>query len=194
MANYVSQYTGAELDNSILFGKNPDAEPTENSNSGAKSGGIWTAIKNLATSISGKQAKITASGMLKGDGNGGVSTAVEGTDYIGTAQRGRYAFERLVNATPTMTLNQNTVYAFNGASPITTGSFTLGDFTQGVHLTSEWYVSFTAGANCSISFTYPTGYPIKWKDGTPSFTQGKVYEIDFLLQYGQLIGIVSECQ
>lgn len=27
------------------------------------------------------QEKITASGMLKGDGNGGITTAVEGTDY-----------------------------------------------------------------------------------------------------------------
>lgn len=187
MAQYILAHTGAELDAATQFGKSPDSTPTESSNSGAKSGGIWTAVN-------GKQAKITASGMLKGDGNGGVSTATEGTDYIGTAQMGRYAFEWLVNATPSMTLNQNTVYAFSSASPITTGSFTLGDFTQSVHLTSEWYVSFTAGANCSISFTYPTGYPIKWKDGTPSFTQGKVYEIDFLLQYGQIIGIVSECQ
>ena len=32
---------------------------------------------------SGKQAKITASGILKGDGAGGVSAAVKGTDYAG---------------------------------------------------------------------------------------------------------------
>ena len=31
----------------------------------------------------GKQAKITASGILKGDGSGGVSAAVKGTDYAG---------------------------------------------------------------------------------------------------------------
>ena len=31
--------------------------------------------------VGGKQAKITASGMLKGDGAGGVSAAVKGTDY-----------------------------------------------------------------------------------------------------------------
>lgn len=30
---------------------------------------------------SGKQAKVTASGMLKGDGNGGVTSATAGTDY-----------------------------------------------------------------------------------------------------------------
>lgn len=32
---------------------------------------------------SGKQARITASGLLKGDGSGGVSAAVKGTDYAG---------------------------------------------------------------------------------------------------------------
>ena len=33
------------------------------------------------TALNGKQAKITASGILKGDGAGGVSAAVPGTDY-----------------------------------------------------------------------------------------------------------------
>lgn len=35
----------------------------------------------MSTAISGKQAKITASGLLKGNGSGGVSAAVAGTDY-----------------------------------------------------------------------------------------------------------------
>ena len=35
--------------------------------------------------LNGKQAKITASGILKGDGAGGVSAAVKGTDYAGPA-------------------------------------------------------------------------------------------------------------
>lgn len=33
--------------------------------------------------LNGKQAKITASGLLKGNGSGGVSSAVKGTDYAG---------------------------------------------------------------------------------------------------------------
>ena len=33
--------------------------------------------------VGGKQSKITASGLLKGDGSGGVSAAVKGTDYAG---------------------------------------------------------------------------------------------------------------
>lgn len=38
-------------------------------------------ISTNATNVSSKQAKITASGILKGDGNGGVSAAISGTDY-----------------------------------------------------------------------------------------------------------------
>ena len=38
-------------------------------------------ISTNATNISSKQAKITASGILKGDGNGGVSAAISGADY-----------------------------------------------------------------------------------------------------------------
>lgn len=33
-----------------------------------------------------KQGKITASGLLKGDGNGGVSAATKGTDYVGASE------------------------------------------------------------------------------------------------------------
>lgn len=36
---------------------------------------------SMSTAISGKQAKITASGLLKGNGSGGVSAAAAGTDY-----------------------------------------------------------------------------------------------------------------
>ena len=42
---------------------------------------LKTQISTNATNISSKQAKITASGILKGDGNGGVSAAISGTDY-----------------------------------------------------------------------------------------------------------------
>lgn len=37
------------------------------------------------TALNGKQAKITASGLLKGNGSGGVTAAVAGTDYLKTA-------------------------------------------------------------------------------------------------------------
>lgn len=40
----------------------------------------------ISTVISGKQAKITVSGLLKGNGYGGVSAAVSGTDYQSPAK------------------------------------------------------------------------------------------------------------
>ena len=36
--------------------------------------------------LNDKQAKITASGLLKGDGAGGVTTATKGTDYAGISE------------------------------------------------------------------------------------------------------------
>ena len=42
--------------------------------------------ENVQTQIDGKQVKITASGLLKGDGAGGVTIATKGTDYAGTSK------------------------------------------------------------------------------------------------------------
>ena len=42
---------------------------------------VWSSDKSYSESLL-KQAKITASGILKGDGNGGVSAATAGTDYL----------------------------------------------------------------------------------------------------------------
>lgn len=44
--------------------------------------GVTSAVQ---TQLNGKQASITASGILKGDGSGGVTAAVAGTDYLATA-------------------------------------------------------------------------------------------------------------
>ncbi len=43
--------------------------------------GTETQFSNDLAGVGNKQAKITASGILKGDGAGGVTAAVEGTDY-----------------------------------------------------------------------------------------------------------------
>ena len=44
-------------------------------------GTTWAKADHIHPSDTTRQAKITASGILKGDGNGGVSAAVAGTDY-----------------------------------------------------------------------------------------------------------------
>lgn len=43
------------------------------------------ATSNIQAQLNKKQAKITASGLLKGNGSGGVTAAVAGTDYLKTA-------------------------------------------------------------------------------------------------------------
>lgn len=46
----------------------------------------WAKGDHVHPTDTSRQAKITASGMLKGDGLGGVTAAVEGTDYIASHQ------------------------------------------------------------------------------------------------------------
>ena len=56
--------------------------------------------------LNGKQAKITASGLLKGNGSGGVSAATRGSDYIAS---GNIVKQTLVSTETTPTEN----YAIN---------------------------------------------------------------------------------
>lgn len=44
----------------------------------------------IGQSVNGKQAKITANGILKGNGNGSVSAAVAGTDYVAPSALDNY--------------------------------------------------------------------------------------------------------
>ena len=65
--------------------------------------------------ISGKQNKITASGILKGDGTGGVSAAVAGTDYL-----------RPVTAVTTPTADTSSVtQIISGVTQTTLGQITV---------------------------------------------------------------------
>ena len=56
--------------------------------------------------LNNKQAKITANGILKGDGNGGVAAATRGSDYIAS---GNIVKQTLVSTETTPTEN----YAIN---------------------------------------------------------------------------------
>ena len=58
----------------------------KNAYASAKDGGYTGTEAQFNTdlaAVGGKQIKITANGILKGDGSGGVSAAVKGTDYAG---------------------------------------------------------------------------------------------------------------
>ena len=87
------------LGNKLVSGQSRpiDANPIEGSENLISSGGVKTYVdEKIAGHVSdatihvteeekaawnGKQPKITANGLLKGDGNGGVSAAAAGTDY-----------------------------------------------------------------------------------------------------------------
>lgn len=73
-----------------------DQTVQKNSQNPVSGGGVWSAIWGalsalptgftslydwVVSQLAGKQSKITASGVLKGDGAGGVSAATAGTDY-----------------------------------------------------------------------------------------------------------------
>lgn len=57
------------------------ATPAMDGTASPGSSGSWARGDHVHPSDTGKQDKITASGILKGDGSGGVSAAVAGTDY-----------------------------------------------------------------------------------------------------------------
>lgn len=58
------------------------ASPSMDGTASPGSSGSWARGDHVHPSDTGKQDKITASGLLKGDGSGGVSAAVAGTDYL----------------------------------------------------------------------------------------------------------------
>lgn len=71
------------VDDSVSSG---GALPSQTGNSGKFLTTNGTSASWATVDVSNKQDKITASGLLKGDGNGGVTEATAGTDYIASHQ------------------------------------------------------------------------------------------------------------
>lgn len=74
--NYNMTHTGQQLDAAVEFGMSPDSTPTQNSNKGVKSGGVYTAL-------AGKQNTLTFDNAPTQNSNnpvksGGVYTALAG--------------------------------------------------------------------------------------------------------------------
>lgn len=89
LVDCVQDESGTLLENLVLMKDNTtEFTPTADyqpATKGYVDGKVSTEISNqvtpLSTTIDNKQAKITASGLLKGNGSGGVSAATAGTDY-----------------------------------------------------------------------------------------------------------------
>ena len=104
-----------------------------------------------------KQNKITARGILKGDGAGGVSAAVAGTDYM--------APPATATALPSSgtALTANTLY---------TPSTTVGTYSFTAPATGWAHGVFTTGTAPNITFTG------KIIGKLPDFAASKQYEFD----------------
>ena len=104
-----------------------------------------------------KQNKITVSGILKGNGAGGVSAAVAGTDYQAPP-----ASATVLPASGTA-LTANTIYAV--ADAVETYAFTPP--------ATEWaHGKFTTGSSASVSFAGT------FMGAAPSIEASKTYEFD----------------
>ena len=106
-----------------------------------------------------KQNKITASGILKGDGAGGVSAAVAGTDYQAPP-----ATATALPASGTA-LTANTIYAVADA---------VGTYAFTPPATGWAHGKFTTGSSVSVSFSGT------FMGAAPSIEASKTYEFDVL--------------
>lgn len=88
----VQDESGALLENLVLMKDNTtEFTPTDNYQPATKGyvdskvsteiSNVNTTLSNVNTTLNDKQTKITASGLLKGNGSGGVSAATAGADY-----------------------------------------------------------------------------------------------------------------
>ena len=119
--------------------------------------GVTSAIQ---TQINDKQAKITASGILKGDGSGGVTAATAGTDYAAASHaHGNITGGGDITATaPTIASGDQLIINDDSASKITNGP-TFGTSTttylrnDGSWATPASAVTSVNGQTGSVSLT-----------------------------------------
>ena len=104
-----------------------------------------------------KQDKITARGILKGNGAGGVSAAVAGTDYQAPAAQ--------ASALPTSgnALTANTLYNVSAA---------VGTYSFKAPATGWAHGKFTTGSSASVSFAGT------FMGAAPTIEASKTYEFD----------------
>ena len=104
-----------------------------------------------------KQNKITVSGILKGDGAGGVSAAVAGTDYQAPP-----ASATVLPASGTA-LTANTLYNVSAA---------VGTYSFKAPATGWAHGKFTTGSSVSVSFAGT------FMGAAPTIEASKTYEFD----------------
>ena len=145
----------------------------------------------------GKQAKITASGILKGDGSGGVSAAVAGTDYQAPLVAGTdYATPAQIPTVPsdigaapaitevtvsdagsvTQALDPGKLYHFTGTLTALTVTLTAASAGQ----IAQYHFDFDCGSTAP-TVTIPNTVTMP---DSQQFEASKHYEVDILNNYG----------
>lgn len=117
----------------------------------------------IAENNTSKQATITASGILKGDGDGTVDTAVAGTDY---ATPSAIQVSVVTNANTTLTLSP---------CPVTYKWSEVATLTLTVTATSQFHFMFTcpSGSPTVLTLNGITGV-----SGDTTLEAGATYEVD----------------
>lgn len=119
-----------------------------------------------------KQDKITANGILKGNGTGGVTAAVAGTDYAAASHtHGDITNDGDITATATIASGDRLVINDESASKVTNSSITFGD-AQNLFLANDGTWQRPQGI-FSVIANYDT-YTNKWVGNidTPELYEG----------------------
>jgi len=106
---------------------------------------IDDALAGLATTAGGKQATITASGILKGNGSGTITAAVAGTDYAAASHNH--------NASAINAGTLGVARGGTGRSTLTSGSYLVGAGTSQVALKTPAEVRTNIGACAATEYT-----------------------------------------
>ena len=94
---------------------------------------------SMSTAISGKQAKITVSGLLKGNGSGGVSAAVAGTDYQSPVKSATVTLSANAWSSNSQTINVSNVTASSlvTVAPVPTSQNRTAYLESGVYCSAQ---------------------------------------------------------
>ena len=155
----------------------------DNTTSGLTATNVQTAIDEVVGDVGDKQDTITASGILKGDGAGGVSAAVSGTDYqapltAGTDYATPAQLADKANQAQLATVETGSTASKNYA----VGEyFCLNGFLYRVTSAISSGGTFTPGTNCesvTASTAFLTTYPIRiYNTNLDSLDYGGIYQL-----------------
>lgn len=156
------------------------------------------------TGLAGKQAKITANGILKGDGAGGVSAATPGTDYqvpltidatptassTNPVQSGG-VYTDVRTRVPVYGMGKNLLDNWYFISPVNQRG--LSSYSGSVYNIDRWHNSGNGTITVQNGLTIVSGGLRQWVSKS-RIIDGETYTISFLTEYGlkSATGVLSE--